>query len=45
MNMTPEEQDVIQARQKSRAIVMGLLLGFFVVLVFAITIVKMQVRA
>ena len=26
--MTPEEQDLVRARQKSRAIVTGLLLGF-----------------
>jgi hypothetical protein len=39
--MTPEELRVIRARQRSRALVLGLLLGGFVVLVFAISIVKM----
>lgn len=39
--MTPEEERVIRARQRSRALVMGLLLGGFVILVFAISIVKM----
>jgi hypothetical protein len=39
--MTPEELRAIRARQRSRALVLGLLLGGFVVLVFAISIVKM----
>ncbi len=39
--MTPEEQDLIRKRQKSRAIVMGLLLVGFVVLIYAITIAKL----
>ena len=38
----PEEQ--LRARQKSRAIVMGLLLAGFVVLMFAITIAKMSIN-
>ncbi|HUD92631.1 hypothetical protein [Sphingobium sp.] len=38
--MTPEEQDQIRARQKSRALVTGLLLGFLVILFFAITLAK-----
>lgn len=38
--MTPEEQDQVRARQKSRAILTGLLLGFLVLLFFAITLVK-----
>lgn len=38
--MTPEEQDQIRARQKSRSIVMGLLLGALVILFFAITMAK-----
>lgn len=38
--MTPEEDDQVRARQKSRAIVTGLLLGALVILFYAITIVK-----
>lgn len=34
-------EELIRARQRSRALVMALLLGAFVVLVFAISIVKM----
>ncbi|MEQ9662949.1 MAG: hypothetical protein RLN87_10410 [Parasphingopyxis sp.] len=40
--MSPEEEKVIRDRQRSRAIMMGLLLGAFVILIFAITIVKME---
>ena len=40
--MTDEETILIRARQKSRARLMALLLGAFVVLVFAISIVKIQ---
>ncbi|BBD01561.1 MULTISPECIES: hypothetical protein [Sphingobium] len=39
--MTPEENDRIRARQKSRALVMGLLLGALVLLFYGITIAKM----
>lgn len=38
--MTPEENDKIRARQKSRAVVMGLLLAALVILFYAITIAK-----
>ena len=38
--MTPEEDSQIRARQKTRAIVTGLLLGALVILFYAITIVK-----
>lgn len=38
--MTPEEQKEIRARQKSRAVVMGLLLGALVLLFYGITLVK-----
>ena len=38
-----ESTDLIRARQRSRARVMALLLGAFVILVFAISIVKMQI--
>jgi len=40
--MTPQEEKVVRARQKSRARVMALLLLAFVVLVFAISIVKIS---
>ncbi len=40
--MTPNE-DEIRRRQKSRSIIMGVLLIAFVVLVYAITIAKMSV--
>ena len=36
------DKDLIRQRQKSRARVMALLLGAFVILVFAISIVKIQ---
>lgn len=39
--MSPEDERVIRARQAGRAKVMALLLGGFVLLVFAISIVKM----
>jgi hypothetical protein len=43
--MIPEQpEDKVRARQKSRALVMALALGAFVVLMFAITIVKMSVN-
>lgn len=38
--MTPEENRQVRARQKSRAIVTGLLLGGLVILFYAITIAK-----
>jgi len=38
--MTPEEQKEIRARQKSRAVVMGVLLGALVLLFYGITLVK-----
>lgn len=37
-------EDEVRARQKSRAKVMALLLGAFVVLIFAISIAKMGVH-
>ena len=44
--MTPIEpqDDQVRARQRSRAVVMAVLLGLFVVLMFAITIAKMTVN-
>lgn len=41
--MIDDTTDRIRARQRSRARVMALLLGAFVILVFAISIVKMQI--
>lgn len=39
--MTPEEQDEIRRRQRSRAILMAVLLIGFAALVYAISIAKM----
>ena len=36
------EADIVRARQKARAKVMAVLLGAFVILIFAISIVKIQ---
>lgn len=40
--MTPEEENLVRARQKSRARIVAILLFAFVILVFAISIVKIQ---
>jgi hypothetical protein len=40
--MTPEEQDKIRARQKSRALVTGILLVALAILFYAITIAKIS---
>lgn len=40
--MTPDEQDLIQRRQRGRAIVMALLLGALVILVFAASWAKIK---
>jgi len=40
--MTPEEEKLIRARQRSRSIVTALILGALVVLFFGITIAKMS---
>ena len=37
-----DQTDLIRARQRSRARIMALLLGAFVILVFAISIVKIK---
>lgn len=39
--MTPEEETEIRKRQKSRNLVLGGVLLFFVILFYAITIVRM----
>ena len=41
---TPPGDDEIRTRQRTRAAVMAVLLGIFVVLMFAITIAKMSVN-
>jgi len=40
--LSEADLDAVRARQRSRAMVMAWLLGGFVVLVFAISIVKIQ---
>jgi uncharacterized membrane protein YgaE (UPF0421/DUF939 family) len=40
--MTPEEQKLIQARQRTRSLMTGLILGALVILFFGITIAKMS---
>jgi len=42
--MTPDDEDLVRARQRDRAKITALLLGLFVVLMFAITIAKMAVN-
>ena len=39
--MTPDEQDQVRKRQRSRAVVMALALGAFVILLYFISIAKM----
>ena len=38
--MTPEEQKIVRQRQKSRALVVALMLGAFVLLIYGISIAK-----
>jgi len=40
--MNPDDQDLIQSRQRSRARVMAVLLGALVLLIFAISIAKIR---
>ncbi|ONF96820.1 hypothetical protein SPHI_10140 [Sphingomonas jeddahensis] len=40
--MMNDDRDLVRRRQKSRAVVTAVLLGAFVILVFAISIVKIQ---
>ena len=42
--MTPDEDTAFRKRQRDRARVLALLLGAFVVLMFAITIAKMSIN-
>jgi hypothetical protein len=39
--MTPDDEDLVRRRQRDNARVTALILGGFVILVFAITIAKM----
>jgi hypothetical protein len=41
--MTHDEEEVIRKRQRERSRVLAILLGLFVVLMFAITIAKMTI--
>jgi hypothetical protein len=41
MNFPPEEEAEIRRRQKSRSVVMALILGAMVILFYAISIAKM----
>ena len=40
--MTPDDQNLIQRRQRARARVMAVLLGALVLLIFAVSIAKIQ---
>jgi hypothetical protein len=42
--MTPDREPEVRRRQRERAKVMALLLGIFVMLLFAITIAKMTLN-
>ena len=42
--MTDPREDEIRRRQRGRAVIMAVLLGAFVVLVYAITIAKMSAQ-
>jgi hypothetical protein len=42
--MTHDEDEVIRKRQRERSRVLAILLGLFVVLMFAITIAKMSIN-
>jgi len=42
--MSPAPEDEVRRRQRERARLMAILLGIFVVLMFAITIAKMSIN-
>jgi hypothetical protein len=42
--LTPVPEDEVRRRQRDRARLMAILLGIFVVLMFAITIAKMSIN-
>jgi hypothetical protein len=42
--VTRPEEEIVRKRQKERARVLAILLGLFVILMFAITIAKMSIN-
>ncbi len=42
--MIPDDQDLIRKRQRERSRLLAILLGAFVILMFAITIAKMSIN-
>ncbi|MBB5684190.1 hypothetical protein [Sphingobium boeckii] len=38
--MTPQEEQIVRKRQKSRALIVALMLGAFVLLIYGISIAK-----
>jgi hypothetical protein len=42
--VTVERDEEARRRQRTRAVIMALLLGLFVILVYAITIIKMKAQ-
>lgn len=40
--MTPDDQDLVRARQRGRATVMAILMGLFVILIFFVSIAKIS---
>ena len=38
--MTPQEEQIVRKRQKSRALIVALMLGAFVILIYGISIAK-----
>ena len=40
--MSPDDLDLVRRRQRSRSLVLALLLGALVILIFAVSIVKIQ---
>jgi hypothetical protein len=42
--VTRPEEEIVRKRQKERAKVLAILLGLFVILMFAITIAKMSIN-
>ena len=40
--MTPEDEDLVRRRQKSRSVVLAVLLAALVVLIFAITLSRIR---
>jgi hypothetical protein len=40
--LMPKDEDLVRARQRSRSLIMALLLGAFAILMFAISIAKIK---